>query len=55
MKKMHSKKIIFKIFIKLSERFGYEIIDQNNLYHPTSKNLRCKILELEMKSQLVYP
>ena len=31
-----NKKFLKKLFIKICRKFGYEIIDQNDLYLPTS-------------------
>ena len=37
-----NKSFLKKLFIKFCRKLGFEIIDQNNLYIPTLKNMQIK-------------
>ena len=39
-----NKNFLKKLFIKICRKFGYEIIDQNDLYLPAS-NIYCEFAE----------
>ena len=54
-KPQKSKNPLKKLFIKLCRLLGYEIIDQNNFYIPTSNKNLDQILSVPGKKSISLP
>jgi len=54
-KKQKSKNLFKKLFIKLCRLMGYEIIDQNNFYMPTSNKSLNQTLSVSGKKSISLP
>ena len=54
-KKQKSKNLFKKLFIKLCRLMGYEIIDQNNFYMPTSNKSLNQTLSVSRKKSISLP
>ena len=54
LEKNSNKNFLKKIFIKICRIFGYEIIDQSNLYVPTQEKGLDENLSIQGKNQSIF-